>query len=487
MNAGKPQDRRINRRRFLGTAVAASAGALAGSRLRRAGAAPSRPNVLLIVGDDHGAEMSCAGTPGLHTPNMDALAARGVLFRQNFCTMASCSPSRASMMTGLYPHSHGLLINCFEYFGPQPPADWLEKHDAINRQRCVREEVPTLIEGLRAAGYRTGISHKFHMYPHRKFPFDSWIANTPGDVQRFLAARDDRPFFLMHNIASPHRPFRLHMRNAGRECLDPATVRPPGFLPDVPVVREDWAEYLTCVEITDQKVGEVLGVLEASGHRDDTVVIYVGDNGPSYHRGKMTVYDFGLRVAMIVAGPGVQQGVTSDELTSLADLMPTVMDYAGARLTRPVQGKSLRPLLEGRPDARGHELMFGEVHVGVQPGGFEGRSVFDGRWHYIRQYNTDRPHPLCADDVQEQTWGNRAYQATLDAREQFPEAYALLQTVVGPDPPREQLFDLEADRWETKDLMGSADAEPARARLSAALDRWLEETDDRTVLATKAP
>jgi N-sulfoglucosamine sulfohydrolase len=485
VNAGKSPDVPITRRRFLRTAAAAAAGTWAAGRIGRAGAAPSRPNVLLIAGDDHGAEMGCAGTVGLHTPNMDALAARGVMFRQSFCTMASCSPSRASMMTGLYPHSHGLLINCFEFLGPQPPADWLAKYDATNRQRCVREDVPTLIEGLRAAGYRTGISHKFHMYPHSKFPFDSWITSTADSVQGFLAARDDRPFFLMHNIASPHRPFAQHLRNANRERLDPATVRPPGFLPDVPVVREDWAEYLTCVEITDQKVGEALAALEASGHSDDTVVIYVGDNGPSYHRGKMTVYDYGLRVAMIVAGPGVQQGVTTHELTSLADLMPTVMDYAGAPLTRPVQAMSLRPLLEGQPGARGHDLMFGEVHVGVQPGGFEGRSVFDGRWHYIRQYNTDRPHPLCADDVQEQTWGNRAYQATIDAREQFPEAYALLQTVVGPNPPREQLFDLEADRWETKDLARTADAEPVRVRLSAALDRWQQETEDRAAVGAQ--
>jgi N-sulfoglucosamine sulfohydrolase len=431
--------------------------------------------------------MSCAGTVGVHTPNLDALAARGVRFGQSFCTMASCSPSRASMMTGLYPHSHGLLINCFEFFGPQPPADWLAKYDAINRQRCVHDEVPTLVEGLRTAGYRTGITHKFHMYPHRKFPFDAWINNTAESVKAFLTAQDDRPFFLMHNIAPPHRPFRLHMQNANRERLDPATVQPPGFLPDVPIVREDWAEYLTCVEITDQRVGEVLGLLEASGHGEDTVVFYVGDNGPSYHRGKMTVYDFGLRVAMIAAGPGVRQGVTCQELVSLADLMPTVMDYAGAPLTRPVQGISLRPLLEGRPGARGHELMFGEVRVGVQPGGFEGWSAFDGRWHYIRLYNTDQPHPLCADDVQEQTWGNRAYQATIDAREQFPEVYALLQAVVGPNPPREQLFDLETDRWETKNLTGKAAAEPARARLSAALDRWLQETDDRRVLPAAAP
>lgn len=475
----------FSRRRFLGAMAAAGVASFVGTG--HAAAPPGIRGILLIVGDDHGAQLGCLGTEGLSTPILDGLAAEGVLFRQNFCSLASCSPSRASLFTGLYPHSHGIPINCHEYFGAQPPAEWMAKYDAANRGREVHDDVPTMVEVLKRAGYRTGITQKFHLYPHRKFPFDAWLPGRPESITRFVADCGDQPFFLMHNIPSPHRPFQGHIRRTGHSLVDAQAAPPPGFLPDTPAVRADWAEYLTCVEITDDAVGQALEALRRSGRYEDTLILYCGDNGPSYHRGKMSVYDFGLRVPLIAAGPGVRRGVQMQELTSLVDLMPTLADYAGAELPRPVQGTSLRPLLEGQTGARGHAAVYGEVHFGIGPQACQARSVFDGRYHYLRTYNTDKPHVMCADNYQQVPWGNNAYAATVAARSQFPAAYELLRVAEGPNPPAEQLFDVAGDRWETRDLSTDQNSTETLQRLRGALDNWIAQTKDTEVSAARFP
>ena len=132
----------FSRRRFLGAMAAAGVASFVGTG--HAAAPPGIRGILLIVGDDHGAQLGCLGTEGLSSPVLDGLAAEGVLFRQNFCSLASCSPSRASLFTGLYPHSHGLPINCHEYFGAQPRRRDGEA-DAANRGRERHDDVLTLV------------------------------------------------------------------------------------------------------------------------------------------------------------------------------------------------------------------------------------------------------------------------------------------------------------------------------------------------------
>jgi len=479
--------RRRSRRAFLKVAalgVSAPAWAL---RPAAAGAgAKRRPSFLLVISDDQGGQMGCLGTKGLATPHMDALAGQGVLFRQAFCTFGSCSPARASMLTGLYPHAHGITANVHEHLGPRPPANWpagRRRHNAFYR---VPSGAPTLIELLKKAGYRTGITSKFHLSPHEKFPFDQWIKGNGGeDVARFIEGCDDRPFFLVHNIRSPHRPFGGFIGRARRKIVDPRRVRVPAYLPDTPMMRRDWAQYLTCIEITDAKLGEAMAALKASGRAGEAVVWYTGDNGPAFHRGKYSVYDFGLRVPLIAAGPGIRRGLATDALVSHVDLMPTVADLAGIDLPRPLHGRSLRALLEGRPDPAAAKVIFGEVAFGHGPESAQGRSASDGRLHYIRRIRPDRPHKMPADNFQEKPWGNRSYRATIEAAKAFPLARRLLAQVEGTEPV-EELFDLARDPWCMRDVLNDPAYAAGLARLRAEMDRWIRQTNDRAFLS-KAP
>jgi N-sulfoglucosamine sulfohydrolase len=438
----------------------------------------SLPNILLIVTDDQGAQMGCLGTAGLSTPHMDGLAERGVLFTNTYCAFPSCSPARTSMFTGLHPHSHHTTLNVHEFVGPEPPPDWPEGRRTHNARLSVPESVPTLVEVLKQAGYRTGVTSKFHMAPHRKFPFDAWIkGNGPGDVAQFIEDAADQPFFLMHNIRSPHRPFRPFIERSGREVIDATRVRVPDYLPDTPLMRSDWAEYLTAVQVTDDQVGQALAALRESGRYDETLVIFTGDNGPAFHRGKYSAYDFGLRVPMIVAGPGVREGLRSGALVSHIDLMPTIAEYAAISLPAPVHGSTLRPILQGAAEAVVRDLIVGEVHFGFGPGNAQDRAAFDGRMLYIRRINPDKPHRMPADNFQEKPWGNHSYQATVEARDQFPLQYELLQATEGT-PPAEELFDLSEDPWCMQDVMEDPAYAGDRGRMRKALDRWIEQTAD---------
>ncbi|MCC7494256.1 MAG: sulfatase [Fimbriimonadaceae bacterium] len=463
-------------------------GAAAACLARLGGAAPGarRPNVLLILGDDHGPQLGCYGTRGLATPHLDALAAAGTSFGHACCAFPSCSPSRTSILTGLYPHAHGTTSNVHEALTPQPPESWTPAQRAHNAAFSVPPEVPTLPELLRQQGYHTAVAQKFHLAPHCKYPFETWPpGNGAAQVEQVVREAGARPFFLDLNIPAPHRPFGLHINRAGRPIVDPAGGDLPSFLPDTPIVRRDWAEYLTAVRACDDGVGAVLAALQRSGRSDETLVIYAGDNGPAWQRGKYTEYAGGLRVPLIVAGPGVQAGAWQTAPVSLTDLFPTVLDYTATALPRPVHGRSLRPLLEGRPGASGHDLVVGEVHFGRGAAAYQGRGATDGRYHYIRRANPTAPHLLPADGRDAQPWGNLAYRATLDAREEFPEAYRLLRQWETA-APAEELFDLAADPWCVHDLSGDPAHREALARLRQLFAAWLEETDDSAFRAAAA-
>ena len=219
--------------------------------LAAAGDADSvKPNILFILTEDQGAHLGFLGTPGLKTPHMDALARSGVYFRNAFVTYPVCSPSKAAIYTSLPSHVNGLLNNTLNY---HQPAEKLTPAQAKNplyvRNRVRRETSHAGRERLKAAGYYQGVTHKLHVAPNEKFPYDEFIAGEGREaVAGFLkrAAKTGKPWHLFYNVGDSHRPFPNSDKVAIR--VKPAEVKLPAFLPDTPVIRKDWAEYLAAVE-----------------------------------------------------------------------------------------------------------------------------------------------------------------------------------------------------------------------------------------------
>src|SRR3984957_1789313 len=252
------------------------AGVLQARGAERADAAGAARNVLLIIADDQGYDMSCCGGR-VKTPVLDNLAANGTLFTQGYATVSSCSSSRATLYTGLYSHTNGM-------YGLA--------HDVHNFS--LLDDVKTLPWMLKQAGFRTALVGKKHVKPDALLPYDAWLApEQPGirdvafmahEAGRWIKAHGDAPFFLTVGFSDPHRDATNFGNSRAwpevkREIYSPSGVLIPSHLPDLPGVREDLAQYYESVSRLDSGVGLLLKELRQSGHEPETLVIYLSDNG----------------------------------------------------------------------------------------------------------------------------------------------------------------------------------------------------------------
>lgn len=422
------------------------------------------PNVLLIVSEDNGPQLGCYGEPSVRTPVLDRLAADGVRFDRAWITQAGCSASRASFLTGLYPHQHGQV----------GLATW--------GFRMYRDDIPTLPRRLQAAGYRTGLIGKLHVVPEAAFPFgfkrlneSNFSRNRLGDYARHAAeffAAGDAPFFLSINYPEAHDPRLRQVDGLPAMPLDADDVRSLGFFGiDTTELRGHVADYYNCLMRLDALVGDLLAALEASGKARDTLVIYMGDHGADMLRGKRTCYEGGLRIPLIMRWPGrIAAGQARDELVSSVDLVPTLLDVAGAAADPTLPGRSLVPLFdEGTPPWR--TLLFAEYHTQATTRHvYPQRCVRDGRWKLVEN--------LLPDEV------NPGHDYTL---EQFPSAREALATAPAAvragyatmrRPPRYELYDLAADPSEFTDRAADPAHAAERDRLATALDAWRRDSGD---------
>lgn len=458
--------------------------------------AADRPNVLFILTEDQGAHLSLLGTPGLQTPNMDAIAKSGVCFENAFVVYPVCSASKGAIYTALHSHTNGILNNTHNYHKPADKVTAQERNRKLARTNRILDQFITLPELLKANGYYQGVTHKLHVLPNEKFPYDEFLHGGREEIQGFLnrAKQRNRPFFLMVNIANSHRPYP----NSDKEEIrvNPASVRPPGYLPDSPPVRKDWAEYLAGVEEADALTGQALDVLQKSGLDENTIVVFMSDHGPTFQHGKMTLYDLGLRVPLIIRGPGIATGRRSKSLVTEMDLLPTLTELCDLRspIDYPLHGKSIARLLDEaiRIEESNlhsvHEFVFGEIsNRGPLPNdGIQERSVFDGRWKLIYRENVSQAwRQVNADSRQFKTWGNRTYADTVRLKDRFPMQFRILAEMdpqnLGGKVPEVELYDLQSDPDELNNLVLSGEHAAETERLFVKLREWVKLTQDTSV------
>jgi N-sulfoglucosamine sulfohydrolase len=322
----------------------------------------SQPNIVLIVSDDHGREASgCYGNPVVHTPHLDDLAADGVRFTNSFCTTASCAASRSVILTGLYNHTNGT-------YG----------HTHGRHHFACFDDVVSLPALLNDAGYRTGRVGKKHFAPEAVFPFD-WghpqRAFGRDDVRMAEACRPfvqgEEPFFLYYCSFNPHRagvvedhPLRPNdfgnppdsFPGDQEERYDEEAVIVPPFLSDTPEVRAEIAQYYQSISRLDRGIGHLVEILKETGKYENTVIIYISDNGAAFPEAKTTLYEPGMRLPCLVRSPRHQnRGATCGGLITWADLTPTILDFAGAYPDPDrFHGRSFRGIIdqESPPDWR---------------------------------------------------------------------------------------------------------------------------------------
>ncbi len=485
--------KKISRRAFLDRWVAAGgAAALAGTGILpslRGGPAvlshgcKNHRNVLLLISDDHGlSQLGCYGNPKAPTRNLDALAAEGVRFTNTFTVAASCSASRGTLLSGLYPHHNGQYghQHSFHHFSYLP---WVKSLPAL----------------LKSAGYRTGVIGKLHVAPPELLPFDLVV---PGkkimgnrDVKtmaryagRFFRQEKERPFFLLMGYSDPHRHAAgmskmrgvenfsgfgndLNYPGVARVRFRPEDVVVPPFLPDIPEVRDELADQYGAIARLDAGIGMVLDELRKSGRYEDTLIIYLSDNGIPFPNAKTTVYDAGVHVPMIVRAPGGgRPGITNDAMVSFVDLLPTVLDWTGAPGPNyELPGRSFLPILfEEHPRGWNEVYLSHTFHEITMY--YPMRGIRTRRFKYIHNLFPELEFPFATDLFISKTW-----QAILKKRLQK----------IGKRPthrylfrPAEELYDLQKDPDEVHNVAGDPAYAKILQELRAKLHRMRERTDD---------
>ncbi len=345
-------------------------------------------NILLILADDMNYNtIGCFGCPVDDiSPNLDRLAGEGMRFDNAHVSIAVCQPSRQCMLTGLYPHHNGAL-------GFDP----------------IREDVTTLPEVLRDHGYLNGIIGKTkHCAPEHKFAWDYFkdthnAQNCYGrspyiygrDAAEFfnMAKEQGKPFFLMANSHDPHRPFagsedeltRFYGFNTyASRYYKPEEAWVPGFLPDLPEIRRELAQYYTSCHRCDETIGAVLKALEDSGMAEHTLVMFMSDNGMAFPFAKANCYLNSTKTPLIVRWPGrVKPGVwNKEDYAAGVDYMSTILDALGIQDGPASDGRSYLPLLEGKAQ-EDRDLVFTQFNTTAMKGSYPMRCVQSSRFGYI--------------------------------------------------------------------------------------------------------
>jgi N-sulfoglucosamine sulfohydrolase len=451
---------------------------------------PPLRNVVIILMDDQGADLSLLKTPGIATPNLDRFAASGAYFRQAYASCSSCSPSRASILTGMWPHSNRHWRNTQTPDLGDPDIEFTPEGRKLDRVR-IDDSIPTLVELLKDKGFFTAITHKLHLSPPWKYPFEArrTVRHDPEEFRRvipeMIEAAGDRPFFFLANVEPPHRSFRntpmfRRMLKQGLTSPDPAAIAVPDYLPDVPGVRQDLQEYFASVQVADACAGAILEALAASGRGGETLVFYTSDNGMPVFRSKASGYPAGTHVPLAAAGPGVLPDRVTAQPVSLLDIMPTTLDALGLPVPPTVQGASLWPWLTGQGELPARPFVFTEHNShGPDPReAYPQRVACDGKFYYILNLDPSKKQLLSDDLLGEGAWRNPGYPAVVAAREQFPDKVRFLDDMTEGRRPPEEFYDLEKDRWGTVNLADDPAHRETLETMRAAVQEWRDQTND---------
>jgi len=476
------KDKSINRRDFIkgGTAALISS-ALISQRI--SAARNDRPNVVLIVSDDPGLEpLGCYGNPVIKTPNLDALATEGVRFTNAFCTTASCSASRSVILTGMYNHANGQYGHQHSY------------HHFISFENI--KSLPVL---LTEAGYRTGRIGKYHVAPEEVYKFDVALpGNSRSPVQMaencrdFIKANDGKPFFLYFCTSDPHRsgdtaedmpgrPDRFGNKAQGsypgiKEVeYDPKDVIVPPFLPDIPECRAELAQYYQSVSRVDQGVGKLLDVLKLTGKYENTVVIYISDNGVAFPGAKTTLYEPGMKLPCIVRQPGQKKkGIACNALVNFADLAPTIADFAGALSgNNSFQGRSFKSVLE-QEHPQGWDVTYASHTFHEITMYYPMRAVRRRRYKLIWNIAHGLDYPFASD-----LWDASTWQATIKVDRKY---YGKRTVEAYLHRPKFELYDLQNDPDEVKNLADDPQHEKVLEEFKAELKAFQKRTNDPWIL-----
>jgi len=431
-----------------------------------------QPNILFIIADDMSYPYSSVyGDQVVKTPNLERLAQHGVTFTNAFTATPSCTASRAAILTGLYPHKLG---------------------EGVNLVGKLDSSVPTYVQLMRKEGYEVAYERKgwgpgdFTQMGYKENP-----AGKQVEFHKMLSQLPkEKPFFFWFGTNDPHRTFPYGKGRASG--IDLSKIKVPEFLPDVPEVRGDLADYFYLIKRLDDEVGELLKALEQSGRLENTIIVMTSDNGMPFPHAKANLYDYGTRVPLIISSFSnkVLQNKKNDSFVNLIDLTPTFLEWTNARSKPVMDGKSLIPILTGKSTTHRSEVFLererhcmarSEMERGA---GYPMRAIRTKDFLYIVNLRFYR-----------MPGGDESMQGTTsefgDVDGGPTKAYILdnrTDPAVKPffewgfaKRPQEELYDLRKDPFNINNVANMPEYATSKKELSEKLMQWMQDEKDPRV------
>ena len=418
--------------------------------------AADHPNIVWLSTEDMSPNLGCYGDKQAHTPHIDEFAAEGIRYANAFVPCPVCATCRSSIITGVYSAALGT-------------------HHMRSKVK-IPAEIRCFPEYLRGVGYYCTNNEKQDY--NFNTPPGSWDESSHQATWQNRPT-EETPFFAVFNFTGTHESSirgdepkysQTIAKLAPDHLQDPAKLKLPPYYPDTPKVRAHWARAYNVVSALDLWIAERLAELDAAGVADDTIVFFWSDHGAGIPRHKRWLYDTGTHVPLIVYVPEKWRhlvpctpGEVRDQLVSLVDLGPTVLNLAGVKIPVYMQGQPfLGPNLPApRQYVYGTRDRMDESYDMV-------RAVRDGRYKYIRNYMPQRPY------AQSQSYGDNSdvmrEWRRLAAAGELNAEQALFMSA---RKPAEELYNLEADPYELRNLAADPTCAATREKMSNELDAWM--------------
>lgn len=418
--------------------------------LSLASAKPAKTNLLIFLSDDLSArDIGCYGATDVRTPNMDRLSAEGITYDQSFIISPACAPSRTALLTGLTPAHNGAEANhTYKY-----------------------DHIASLIPELNKLGYRTAAfgkiahgkdigEHQFHHHTKSIAPsvIDAWLDDQPTDS----------PIALFIGTKDPHVPWPQP------DGYAPENVTIPSFHIDTPDTRLFRAMYYTDVTRADTDLGNTLALVEERWEKD-FLTLFSSDHGAQWPFGKWNLYDEGIRVPLIIRWPKhTKPSTRPNAMVSWIDLIPTLLDIAGAKANEEVDGRSFKYTLSD-PVALHRDRIFTTHDNDGRANVYPIRSVRTDRWKYIRNLRPEWIHSTHSDRYRLSTAG-AYFWSWEEAAGKDHHASLILNRY--RQRPGEELYDLEADPDELNNLAADPRFADTVISLRQELTKWMADQND---------
>lgn len=431
--------------------------------------AQKRPNIIWLMSEDIGPDLECYGMKAVRTPNLNSLAEGGIRYTNCFASNPICSPNRSAMMVGVHQNK----INAGNH---------RSNHDLV-----LPEPYKPFTYWLRQAGYTTVLGNSKVMDRGRKTdlnfkytPLGSWDGKKNlGLFDKFDELPEKgQPFFAQIQLAVTHRgDWWDSIRSISPHPVDPDKVELPSYLSDHPVIRTDWAKYLDQIEYMDREVGILIEDLKRTGVYDNTVIIFIGDNGRCHIKGKGYLYDPGIHIPLIIHWPdGIEPRQVKTGLVSAVDITATILDLAGIKIPEYMDGRSLMNKDFHRDYVYSARDRWDDVPE-------RSRSVTTQKFKYIRNYMTEVPY----DDHQAYLEFYRPAlhvmrKLHLDNKLTDNQKQFFVQV-----KPEEELYDLENDPEELNNLISSAEFSSVLSKMREQLSREEKRDTPAKIIHHAAP